>query len=152
MVGVLILTHGGLALELLASARVIAGELQNFEALALAWTDDLKTAQEKLRTVLERLDHLDGILILTDIFGGTPTNVAMAFRDPGRVEIVSGVNLPMVVRLGCLKNSSMPVSEMALWIRDKAKASISCGSELPRPDRQLPKASARARQEPCSDD
>lgn len=132
MVGVLILTHGNLAIELLASARVIAGELENFEALPLAWDDGIEEAQAKVSEVLERLDCNGGVLILTDIFGGTPSNVAMAFRDPGHIEVVSGVNLPMVVRLGCLKTASMPIADLAAWIRDKAQTSICCSGELPR--------------------
>lgn len=134
MVGVLILTHGNLARELLASARKIAGDLESFEALALSWTDGIEKAQEKVAEALARLDAAEaGILILTDIFGGTPSNIAMAFRDPGRVEVVSGVNLPMVVRLGCLRNDGMPVEEIATWIREKGQSSIYCSSELPRP-------------------
>ncbi len=133
MVGVLILTHGDLARELLASAHKIAGKLENFEALPLSWSDGIELAHEKVEAALERLDRQRGVLILTDIFGGTPSNVAMAFRDPGRVEVLSGVNLPMIVRLGCLKLDSMPVDEMATWIRDKGKTSIFCSSDLPRP-------------------
>ncbi len=132
MVGVLILTHGDLARELLASARAIAGELDNFEALPLSWGDDIDRAHELVDAALERLDRGNGVLIMTDIFGGTPSNVAMAFRDPGQVEVISGVNLPMIVRLGCLELDSMPLDEMATWIRDKGKTSIFCSSDLPR--------------------
>ncbi len=133
MVSVLILTHGDLARELLASANVIAGQLENFAALPLSWNDEIDRAHEKVEAALERFDRDRGVLILTDIFGGTPSNVAMAFRDPGRVEVISGVNLPMVVRLGCLGLDSMPVDELATWIRDKGKTSIFCSSDLQRP-------------------
>ncbi len=149
MVSVLILSHGGLAVELLAAARMIAGELPSFEALALPWTDGIEEAESKVRAVLQRLDQSAGVLILTDIFGGTPSNVAMAFREPGRIEVLSGVNLPMVVRLGCLKSSSMPLSEIAAWIRDKAKTSISCSGELPRPPtRRVDDCDEAANQQP----
>ncbi len=69
----------------------------------------------------------DGLLILTDIYGGTPHNIALTLRRPGRVEVVSGVNLPMVVRLGCGADSEMSLEEMAEWIGAKARASICCG-------------------------
>lgn len=135
MVGVLILTHGNLARELLASAHKIAGDLESFEALSLSWTDGIDTAQDKVAEAVARLGAPGaGVLILTDIFGGTPSNIAMAFRDPGRVEVVSGVNLPMVVRLGCLRNDGMTIEEVAAWIREKGQSSIHCSSELPRPD------------------
>ena len=134
MVGVLILTHGDLARELLASARAIAGELDNFEALALSWGDGIDRAHELVDAAVHRLDRGDGVLIMTDIFGGTPSNVAMAFRDPGRVEVISGVNLPMIVRLGCLRVNRLQLAEMASWIRDKGKTSIFCSSDLPRPE------------------
>lgn len=130
-VAVLILTHGPLANELLASARAIAGDLDHFDALPLSWGDGIEETRRKLGEALPRLDRGSGVLILTDIFGGTPSNVAMAFREPGRVEVVSGVNLPMLVRLGCAKASAgkMSLAEMARWIRDKGKASICCGDE-----------------------
>ena len=134
MVGVLILTHGNLARELLASARKItAGELERFEALSLSWSDGIDNAQQKVAEAVGRLESNEGVLILTDIFGGTPSNIAMAFRQSGRVEVISGVNLPMVVRLGCLRNDGMAVEDMATWIREKGQGSIYCSSELPRP-------------------
>jgi len=137
MLGVLILTHGGLATELLSAARVISGSLDTFEALPLDWSDDYELAHRKVRTVLGQLDRGQGTLILTDILGGTPFNVAMAFRDPGQVEIISGVNLPMVVRLGCLLNDDMSLPDLVRWIRDKARSSICSSDDLPRADHKL---------------
>ncbi len=136
MVGVLILTHGGVAPELLATARVISGDLEAFRALALDWSDTFEQAHRKVGDILPQLDNDHGILILTDILGGTPFNVAMAFRDPGRIEIVSGVNLPMVVRLGCLLSHDMPLSDLTRWIRDKGRSSICSSDDLPRADRK----------------
>lgn len=150
MVGVLILTHGNLARELLASASAIAGDLETFEALPLSWTDGIDRVHEQVGAAVDRLETGSGVLILVDIFGGTPCNVAMAFRDPGRVEVIAGVNLPMIVRLACLKSSDMPVAEMATWIRDKAKTSILCSSDLPRPSGNSASAS-EARPQPCDD-
>lgn len=128
MVGVLILTHGRLAEELLAAARTISGDLPAFEALSLDWRDDLDAASSKVNRSLAALEDGDGVLILTDIYGGTPSNIAMRFKQPGKIEVVSGVNLPMVVRLGCTRNRSMPLGQMATWIRTKGRASI-CSSE-----------------------
>ena len=130
MIGILILTHGGMADELLAAARRITGDLEGFEALSLDWDASLEDATEKVRIAVQDADQGDGVLILTDIFGGTPSNVAMKQRLEGRVEVVSGVNLPMVVRLGCLLSSQsdpMPLDEMTLWIEGKGQSSI-CSS------------------------
>lgn len=138
MVGVLILTHGRMAEELLIAGNTIMGEMDRFEALTLDWNDGLEAAQSKVEAALLRLDNGSGVLILTDIFGGTPSNVAMKLMEPGKIEVVSGVNLPMVVRLACLSSSStdMDVTTMATWIQDKGKASICTGDSLPRPGKK----------------
>ena len=128
MVGILILTHGGLAEELLAAAKTIAGDLEGFEALALSWVDSIDEVEAQVGAALERLDHGDGVLVLTDVFGGTPSNVAKRFQEVRQIEAVAGVNLPMVLRLGCLSKQanghSMSLSELASWIRDKGRESI----------------------------
>lgn len=136
MVGILILSHGTLAKELLASAQVISGNLSDFRALALDWHDSLEEARRKVSDVLPALDQGDGVLILTDMYGSTPFNVALGFRQAGKIEVVAGVNLPMVVRLGCLTSKpAMPLAEMADWIRDKGRSSIcGCRAAEPSPD------------------
>lgn len=124
----LIVTQGRLADELLAAARKIVGEACPLEALSLDWEDDLKVTREKLSATVDSLTARGGsLLILTDIYGGTPHNVALSLRRPGRVEVVSGVNLPMVVRLGCGVESEMSLEERAAWISERARASICCG-------------------------
>jgi PTS system mannose-specific IIA component len=130
MIGTLILSHGKLADELLASARTISGGMEGFGAVSLDWSDGFDEAQAKIRAALELLDRGDGVLVLTDMFGGTPCNVALTFLDPGRVEIVTGVNLPMVVRLACLGDREMPIQEVARWLREKSRASICLASDI----------------------
>jgi len=99
MIGKLILTHGGLARELVSAAQVISGRLNGFEALSLDWNDTFEEARAKVRAAIERLDEGQGVLILTDMYGGTPSNVAVTFLESGKVEVLTGVNLPMVLRL-----------------------------------------------------
>ena len=151
MVGVLILTHGGLAPELLAAARVISGNLEAFEALALDWSDGFDEAHRKVGEVLGRIDNGQGTLIFTDILGGTPFNVAMAFRAPGRIEVISGVNLPMVVRLGCLLKDDMSLSDLASWIRDKGRSSICSSNDLPRAESNSAGASVSGKSDLCEE-
>ena len=125
MVSTIILTHGGLADELLAAAGEILGRDSDFHAVTLDWNDSFEEAREKLGRTLAELDDGSGeVLIFTDIHGGTPYNVAASFHEPGRVEVVTGVNLPMVVRLGCPGVSQMEVGELADWIQQKGRTSI----------------------------
>jgi PTS system mannose-specific IIA component len=130
MIGKLVLTHGGLARELLAAATVIAGNTEGFEALSLEWNDDFEAARAKVAAALARLEAGDGILILTDMFGGTPCNVALTFQQPGRVEILTGVNLPMVLRLACQGLEQRGVTEVARWLQAKGQRSVCLASDL----------------------
>lgn len=132
MIGTLILTHGGLARELLAAAREISGELEQFEAVSLEWGDSHDEARAKVRAAISRVDSGQGVLILADTFGGTPCNVALSVQDPGRVEVLSGVNLPMVMRLACHGNRQQTdPAEAARWLQAKGRDSIRLGSEMP---------------------
>jgi PTS system mannose-specific IIA component len=131
MISTLILSHGGLARELLAAAREISGELLQFEAVSLSWTDGPEEARTKVEAALARLETGDGVLILADTFGGTPCNAAMHFQVPGRVEVISGVNLPMVMRLACHGNrQEMTLEQMALWLQEKGRQAICIGRPL----------------------
>ena len=131
MIGKLILTHGGMARELLAAANVISGRLSGFEALSLDWSDGFDEARVKVAAALERLDQGQGVLILTDMFGGTPCNISMTFYEPGKVEILTGVNLPMVLRMACqIKEEETSVSDLARWLQDKAQRSVCLAGEL----------------------
>src|SRR5262245_43025699 len=131
MIGKLILTHGGLARELLSAANVIAGRLEGFEALSLEWSDGFDEARAKVAAALERLEQGQGVLILTDMYGGTPCNVAMTFFRAGRVEVLTGVNLPMVLRLACQTETEMAdVAELARWLQAKGQKSVCRAGDL----------------------
>ena len=135
MVTTLILTHGGLAKELMSAAEIIVGELQGFKVVALEWDDSIEEATRKTRRILDAVDPEDEVLILTDMYGGTPYNVALSLAEPGRIEVVTGVNLPMVVRLGCPGSNDMGVSDLAKWIQVKARKSI-CRAAEANPNHQ----------------
>jgi mannose PTS system EIIA component len=133
MIGTLILTHGGLAKELLAAANVISGALSGFEALSLDWSDGFDEARSKVAAALVRLDQGQGVLILTDMYGGTPCNIAMTFFQPGKVEVLTGVNLPMVLRLACQTGAERAsVSDVAHWLQDKGQRSVCLAGEVGR--------------------
>jgi PTS system mannose-specific IIA component len=130
MIGTLILTHGGAAGELLAAAQKIAGPLPEFEALGLEWNEPVEKLKAAVRAAVERLDHGQGVLILTDMFGSTPCNVASSFLVEGRVEILSGVNLPMVMRLACQPRQEGNLKELARWLQAKTQKSVCLASDL----------------------
>lgn len=130
MIGKLILTHGGLARELLAAAQVISGHISAFEALSLDWSEGVEESRSKVNAAIERLDEGQGVLILTDMYGGTPCNIAMTFLVPGKVEVITGVNLPMVLRLACQPAQCVDVAEVAHWLQAKAQHSHCVGSDM----------------------
>lgn len=130
MIGKLILTHGGLAKELLAAARVISGPLDGFEAVSLDWSDCFDDARAKVKAAIARLDQGQGVLILTDMFGGTPCNIAMTFLEPGKVEVLTGVNLPVVLRLACQAGEDGSLADLARRLQAKGQKSLCLGSDM----------------------
>lgn len=124
MITRLIVTHGELGQELLKAAQTIVGELADFRTVTLDWDDSIEVATQKTRRVLDELDPTEQVLILTDMYGGTPYNVAASLAESGRIEVVTGVNLPMVVRLGCPDTQDRDVGELAIWIQAKTRKSI----------------------------
>ncbi|HEY0510939.1 MAG TPA: PTS sugar transporter subunit IIA [Thermoanaerobaculia bacterium] len=131
MIGKLILTHGGVARELLAAANMISGSLSGFEALSLDWSDGFDEGRTKVAAALGQLDQGQGVLVLTDMYGGTPCNIAMTFFQSGRVEVLTGVNLPMVLRLACQTGAEeMGVSQLARWLQDKAQRSVCLAGDI----------------------
>jgi PTS system mannose-specific IIA component len=130
MIGLLLVTHGRLAEELRAAALTIQPGLDRIVALALEWSETGEDAREKIRIGLERADEGDGVIILTDMFGGTPTNLTLPFLRKDRVEIVTGVNLPMVLKCASLQRSGRPVTEVAHVAKDRGQRSIYVASDL----------------------
>jgi mannose PTS system EIIA component len=130
MIGTLILTHGGAAKELLAAAQKIAGSLPSFAALCLDWNEPIEELKAEVGRAIERLDQGQGVLILTDMFGSTPCNVASSYLEEGRVEILSGVNLPMVMRLACQPRQEGSLKDLARWLQAKTQKSVCLASDL----------------------
>src|SRR5712692_6662805 len=97
MIGIIVVTHGQVAAELVSAARTIVGEIPAIAAVSIGWTDDMAAARAAIEGAMAGVGGGD-VLVLTDMFGGTPTNVSLPFLSP-RVEIVTGVNLPMLIKL-----------------------------------------------------
>jgi mannose PTS system EIIA component len=132
MVFGLIVTHGRLAEELLEAANRIEGPLEGIEAVCLDWQDAVEVAHKRIEEALARVPHDREVIIFTDMFGGTPSNLSLSFLDRGKVEIVTGVNLPMVVKFGSFNRNHEHASPLAHIIREKGARSIRVASELLR--------------------
>ena len=131
MIPVLVLTHGDLATSILESARNIDPHLSEFtDAVTLPWEVDTDAAAAELRDKLKALDQGDGVLILTDMFGGTASNLALPFLEPERIEIVTGVNLPMLVKLGSLRGLDVPLRDLAGRLATSGQKSIRLASDF----------------------
>jgi PTS system mannose-specific IIA component len=129
MVGALVVSHGHLAQELVASAEMIAGEISYIQAVSIGWHDDVNDARREIEKRLGEVDKGKGVLILTDMFGGTPSNIAYSFHEPGKVDIVTGVNLPMIIRIAGQKEGEK-LESLARAVRDQGRSSIAMGSEF----------------------
>jgi mannose PTS system EIIA component len=102
LIGVVVVTHGMLATELLNAAEMIVGDLPQFAAVSIGWHDDVETAKEAIAAAITHVVRPAGVIVLTDMFGGTPSNLGMTFFQRDRVEVVTGVNLPMLIKLAGL--------------------------------------------------
>jgi mannose PTS system EIIA component len=130
LTGALIVTHGNLAYELLNAARQIEADVAGIEAVPLEWNDTVDEAREKIAAALDRIGRDRGVIIFTDMFGGTPSNISLSFLDLGRIEIVTGVNLPMIVKFAMLKGEPSDVATLAHLITEKGSKSIRVASDL----------------------
>jgi PTS system mannose-specific IIA component len=129
MIGVIVVTHGQLANELLNAAQTIVGELPQFAAVSIGWHDDATSSREAISRAIARLQSPDGVLILTDMFGGTPSNLGLTFLEANRVEIITGVNLPMLINLAHLQSSS-DLLGVAREMREVGRNAIWVASDL----------------------
>lgn len=130
MIGILLVTHGRLAEELRAAALTIQPEIARVVSVALEWNQTGEDARGRIARGLAEADSGDGAVILTDMFGGTPTNLTLSFLQKGRVEIVTGVNLPMVLKCASVQKSAASVVEMAHVARERGQRSIYVASDL----------------------
>ena len=132
MIGGLVVTHGRLAIELLNAAEMIVGEVHHITAVSLGWHDDVDMATGMIQKALERVKGPDGVLILTDMFGGTPTNISSTFLDQDKVEVVTGVNLPMLIKLAQI-GEGQTLAAAAKIVKEQGQSSIYIASQLLAP-------------------
>jgi PTS system mannose-specific IIA component len=132
MIGGVIVTHGQLANELVAAAEMIVGEINHITAVSIGWHDDVDVAREEIERAIRRIDGGSGVLMLTDMFGGTPTNLAASFLGQAAVEVITGVNLPMVIKLAT-QSDDVTLPELARRIRDQGREQIQLAGDILAP-------------------
>ena len=141
-VGVVVVTHGQLAAELLNAAEMIVGDLPHFTAVSIGWHDDVDLAREEIGKAIERVrakvatpENPGGVLVLADMFGGTPANLGVTFLETDKVELVTGLNLAMLMKLARpLKDTDLLT--LAREIRDQGRHAIWVASDLIRGEKQ----------------
>ncbi len=129
LVGGLVVTHGQLAQELVAAAETIVGEALQIAAVSIGWDDDVAESQRKIEVAVQKVNTGKGVIILTDMFGGTPSNLSLPLLKKGELEIVTGVNLPMIIKVAN-QAASDSLSELATRVKQQGQKHISIASEL----------------------
>jgi len=128
-VGVVIVTHYGLGDEFLQALRLIIPEAPEYKSVSLDPSQSVDDMRARIEEGIRGADGGGGVLILTDMFGGTPSNVALSFLDDYPVEVVTGINLPMLIKLATLREEK-PLDELAVFIKEYGQRNISVASQL----------------------
>jgi PTS system mannose-specific IIA component len=128
-VGVVIVTHYGLGNEFLQALRLIIPDAPEYGAVSLDPTQPVDDMRERILGAIRQADSGEGVLVLTDMFGGTPSNIALSFLDEHPIEVVTGMNLPMLIKLATLREAK-PLSELAVFIKEYGQRNISVASQL----------------------
>ena len=129
MIGILVITHAKLGRELVNAAEFILGKIENTETFSVEGNPELEHLRRTLEASLERLNKGDGVIILTDMFGGTPNNISLAFLDAGKVEVVTGVNLPMLIKAATARARN-DLTTLAKVVGQTGRGAISVAGEI----------------------
>jgi len=129
MIGVLIVTHQELAQALLSVVDLIMGRQEGMAAVSLDPTLPPETSMEQIKQGLAQVNNSNGVVIFTDMLGGTPSNLSLSFLQEGKVEVVTGVNLPMLMKLAHLREST-DLGEVAAALRESGRQGITVASEV----------------------
>ena len=127
-IGVVVVTHGQLAAELVNAAETIVGDLPRFAAVSIGWHEDVEDARAEIRAAIERVRGPRGVLLLTDMFGGTPSNLAISVMDEKHVEVIAGINLPILVKLASVR-SELSLADAVSSAREAGRKNIKVASQ-----------------------
>lgn len=133
-IGGVIVSHGQLANELVSAAETVVGDLPHIRAVSIGWHDDVELIRDEIERAIRSVSEGNGVLLLTDMFGGTPTNIAAMFIKEGEVDVVTGVNLPMVIKLAS-QSQEMTLEEMAAVVESQGRKAIYRAGEILLPNK-----------------
>jgi PTS system mannose-specific IIA component len=129
MIGVVVVSHGKLARELVAATEHVVGEQRRFRAISIEPDDDMDQRRTQILETAQACDEGKGVIILTDMFGGTPSNLAISVMTQGKIEVIAGVNLPMLIKLSEVRDT-MAMDQAAEAAQDAGRKYISIASKL----------------------
>ena len=137
MIGLILVTHGQLAREFVSAMEHVVGPQAAIESVCIGPQDDAQGRREEISDKIAQVDQGQGVIILTDLFGGTPSNLAISLLEEGKVEVIAGINLPMLIRLARARKE-MAVDDAVRAARDAGRNYITIASEfLARPSEEL---------------
>jgi mannose PTS system EIIA component len=129
MIGLILVTHGGLAEEFVAATEHVVGPQPNMQAISIGPDDDIEQRRRDILAAVEAVDDGSGVILLTDMFGGTPSNLAISIMNQGRVEIIAGVNLPMLIKLASVRETES-LEEAVASAQEAGRKYINVASRL----------------------
>jgi len=137
MIGLILVTHGQLAREFVSAMEHVVGPQAAIESVCIGPQDDAQGRREEISEKIAEVDQGQGVIILTDLFGGTPSNLAISLLEEGKVEVIAGINLPMLIRLARAR-TEMDVADAVRAARDAGRNYITIASEfLARPSEEI---------------
>lgn len=129
MIGMILVTHGKLAEEFVAAMQHVVGRQEAVQTICIGPNDDMEARRAEIAGAIDAVDAGAGVIILTDLFGGTPSNLAISLMRKGRVEVIAGINLPMLIRLAKARGC-MPLEQAVVAARDAGRNYITIASEF----------------------
>ncbi len=129
MIGIILVTHGHLAEEFVNAMQHVVGKQKAVATVCIGPNDDMEQRREEIAKAIAKVDSGDGAIILTDLFGGTPSNLAISLLETGRIEVIAGINLPMLIRLASARKT-MSITETVAAARDAGRNYITVASEF----------------------
>ena len=129
MIGLVLVTHGRLAEEFVTAMEHVVGKQERIETICIGPEDDMEERRADIAKAIGEVDEGRGVIVLTDLFGGTPSNLAISLMQPGKVEVIAGINLPMLIRLGGARKA-MKVTEAVAAAREAGRKYITVASEV----------------------
>ncbi|MCB1548994.1 MAG: PTS sugar transporter subunit IIA [Hyphomicrobiaceae bacterium] len=129
MIGLVIVTHGGLAREFQAALEHVVGPQERIETISIGPEDDMEERRNQILSAVARAEAGDGVIVLTDMFGGTPSNLAISVMDERKIEVIAGINLPMLIKLASVR-ADTPITEAVDLAKEAGRKYISVASQL----------------------